>query len=133
MSIRTWLRSVQEYGYVLGNIETKTDTNPRAKSRSVLKSKLAALEIRAHPKNVDIEEILSGIPMGEQNINPMEKQYSIPCPSFVLVGCTKTFYVAKKLWYLRPLNSDGISTRFLCTGPITSRACITRRKYHTWY
>ena len=65
MSIRTWLRSVQEDGYVLGNIETNTTTTPRAKSRSVLKFKLAALEIRAHPKNADIEEILDDMTRGE--------------------------------------------------------------------
>ena len=43
VSITIWLRSVQEAGYVLGNIETKTVTTPRAKSRYVLKAKLASL------------------------------------------------------------------------------------------
>ena len=82
---------------------------PRAKSRSVLKSKLAALEMRAHPKNAGIEEILDGIPRGEQNRNPTEKHYSIPCPYFGLGNCTTTLCVAKKWWDLRPLNSDRIS------------------------
>ena len=84
MSTITWLREVQESGYVLGNIETKTAMNPRAKSRSILKSKLAALEIRVNPKNDDIEEILAYIPRGEQNRNSTEKQYSILCHSFEL-------------------------------------------------
>ena len=69
ISIITWLSSVEETGYVLVNIETKTATTPRAKSRSVLKSKLVNLEMRAHPKDVDIEEILADIPRGEHNRN----------------------------------------------------------------
>ena len=67
------LRAVQEAGYVLGKIETKTATTSRDKSRSVLKSKLAALDMRTYPKNANIEEILAGITRGEQNINPTEK------------------------------------------------------------
>ena len=133
VSIRTWLRAVQESGYVLGNIETKTVTIPRARSRSALKAKLAALEMRAHPKNVDKEEILADIPRGEKNRNPTEKQYSIPCPSFGLGNCTKTFCVAKKWWYLRPWIVTVIITIFLCTGPFTSREFTTLRKYYTWY
>ena len=54
VSIRTLLREVQEAGCVLGNIKTNTATTPRDKSRSVLKVKLAALEMREHPKDVDI-------------------------------------------------------------------------------
>ena len=88
-------------------IETNTATTPRAKSRSVLKVKLEALEMRAHPKDVDIEEILSDISWGEQNRHPVEKQYSIKCPSFGLGNCTKTFFVAKKSFDLRLVNSDG--------------------------
>ena len=107
MSIITWLRSVQQAGYFLGNIETKTATTPRAKSRSVLKVKLEALEMRAHPKDADIEKILADISRGEQNRNPTEKQYPIQCPSFGLGGCTKTFCVLKKSSDLRPMNSDG--------------------------
>ena len=62
VSIRIWLRAVQEYGYVLGHIETKTTTTPREKLRTALKSKLADIEMRVHPKNADIEEILADIP-----------------------------------------------------------------------
>ena len=69
---------------------------PRAKSRSVLKSKLAALDMRAHTNNVDTEEILDDIPRDEQNRNPMKKKYSIPCTSFGLGNFTKTFCVDKK-------------------------------------
>ena len=75
VSIITWLRAVQEAGCVLGVIETRTSTNPREKSRSVLKAKLVALEMKANLKNADIEEILADIPRGEQNRNPTEKQY----------------------------------------------------------
>ena len=96
ISIITWLRSVQETGCVLGNIKTKTATTPRTKSRSVLKAKLAALEMREHPKDADIEEILSVIPRGERNRNPTEKHYSIQCPSFGLGDCTNKLCVAKK-------------------------------------
>ena len=111
VSIRTCLRSVQESGYFFKHIETKTDTTPRAKSRSFLKAELEALAIRAHMKNANIEEILSDIPRGLKNINPKEKQYSIPCPYFGLGDCTKTFCVAKKWWDLRPLNSAGTSNQ----------------------
>ena len=68
-----------------------------------------ALEIRAHPKDADIEEILAVIPRGGHNINPTEKQYSIQCPYFVVVNCTNIFCVAKNWFDLRPMNSDGTS------------------------
>ena len=67
--------------------------------------------MRVHPKNAKIEEIPDDIPRGERNINPTEKQYSIPCPSFGLGTCTKTFCVSKKWWDLIPLNSDGTSNQ----------------------
>ena len=73
MSIRTWLRAVQEAEYVLGKSETNTATTLRSNSRSVPKVKLAALDMRAHPKDEDIEEILADIPRGEQNRHPTEK------------------------------------------------------------
>ena len=107
MSIITWLRSEQEAWYVLGKIETKTDTTPRVKSRSVLKAKLENLEMRAHLKDADIEEILAYITRGEWKRHPTEKHYSIQCPSFGLDYCTKTLCVAKKWFYLHPVNSDG--------------------------
>ena len=88
--------SVQEADYVLEKIETKTSTTPRDKSESVLKVKLAALEMREHPKDADIEEIMADIPRGEQNRHPTEKQYSIQCPYFGLWNFTNTLYVAKK-------------------------------------
>ena len=110
-SIRTLLMDVQESGHVLGKIETKTATTPRANLRSVLKAKLAALEMRAHLKDGDIEEILADITKGEKNRNPMEKKYSIQCPSFQLGNCTRTFSVSKKWFDLRPMNSDGTSNQ----------------------
>ena len=107
MSTSTWLRAVQEADYVLENIETKTSTTPRDKSWSVLKVKLAALEMRVNPRNVDVEDLLADIPRGERNRHPMEKHYSIQCPSFGLENCTKTFFVEKKSFDLLPINSDG--------------------------
>ena len=107
MSVITWLRSVQDSGYVFVNIETKTATSPRDKLRSVLNFKLAALEMRAHPKDAGIEKILVDIPRIDQNRHPTEKQYSIQCPSFELGNCTKTFYVENQLFDQRPINSDG--------------------------
>ena len=103
------MRSVQEARYVLGHIDTKTATNPRVKSRYFLKAKLAVLKIRAHPNNAEIEKILDDISKGEQNRNPTEKQYSIPCPPFWLVNCTKNYCVSKKWWDILPLNNDGTS------------------------
>ena len=109
MSIRTWLREVQESGYFLVNIETKTATKPRAKSRSVLKAKLEALEMQAHPKDAGIEEILYDITRGERNRNPTEKKYFIQCPSFGFRNFTKTLCVEKKWFNLHPMNIDGTS------------------------
>ena len=109
MSIRTCIRSVQESGYVLGKIETKTSPTPRENSRYVLKTRLAALDMRLHPKNADTEEILDDIPRGELNRNPTEKQYSIQCPSFGFWNFTKTLCVEKKWFNLHPMNIDGAS------------------------
>ena len=96
MPIRTWLRAVQEAGYVLGKIETKTTTTPRARSRSIIQAKLASLEMKAHPKDADVDVILADLPKGERNKNPNDNQYSIKCPSFGFPKCTKTFCGAKK-------------------------------------
>ena len=43
VSIKTWLRAVQEAGFVLGKIKTKTANSLRAKLRSVIQAKLLAL------------------------------------------------------------------------------------------
>ena len=67
------LREVQESGYVLGKIETKTDTTPGYNSRSVLLDKLADLEMRAHQKDADLDGIISDIPKGDRNIKTTEK------------------------------------------------------------
>ena len=67
--------------------------------------------MRAHPKDADIDEILSYIPKGVKNRNPTEKQYYIQCPSFGLGNCTNTFFVANKWFDLRTVNSDGISNQ----------------------
>ena len=75
LSIRTWLRLVQETGDVLKDIESQTSTTPRARSWSVLKENLADLEMRAHPKDADIDEILAYIPRCGQKRNPTDKQY----------------------------------------------------------
>ena len=75
VSIRTCIRAVQETGYLLGKIKTKTATTPWARSRSVLQAKLAALEMKAHPKDTDVDVILADLPKGERNKNPTDNQY----------------------------------------------------------
>ena len=111
VSIRTWLRAVQEYGYVLGKIETNIAATTRVRSRSLLHNKLAALEMKAHPMDADVNVIIADLPKGERNRNPTDNQYSIKCPSFGWSKCTKTFCVDKKWWDIRPLNSDGTSNQ----------------------
>ena len=105
--IKKYLRAVQEAGYVLGHIGTNTYTTPRVKSQSFLKAKVEVIEMQARPNNYKIEEILADIPKGEKHQNPIENQYSVPCSSFGLGGCTKTLCVANKWWDIRPRNSDG--------------------------
>ena len=107
--LNTWVREVQEAAFVLGNIETKTATSPSTRSRSVLQAKLLDLEIKALPKDSNVDVLISGIPKSEQNRSPTKNQLSIQCLSFGLSGCTKTFCVAKKWWDIRPKNSDGTS------------------------
>ena len=75
VSINTCLRAVQEAGYLLSKIETKTATTSWARSRSVLQAKLAALEMKAHPKDTDVDVILADLPKGERNKNPTDNQY----------------------------------------------------------
>ena len=70
---------------------------------------MAALEMKAHPKDAYVNVIIADLPKGERNINPTVNNYYIKCPSFGLSNCTKTFCVAKKWWDIRPLNSDGMS------------------------
>ena len=111
VSLETWLRAVQESGFVLGEIETKTATSPRDRLRSVLQAKLLALEMKALPKDYNVDVLIADVPKGERNRNPTRNQYSIQCPSFGLSSCTKTLCVAKKWWDIRPLNSDGTSTQ----------------------
>ena len=75
VSINTCLRAVQEAGYLLSKIETKTATTSWARSRSVLQAKLASLEMKAHPKDADVDVILADLPKGERNKNPTDNQY----------------------------------------------------------
>ena len=67
----------------MGDIETKTSMSPRARSRSVLQAKLLALDIKALPKDANVDVLIDNVPKGERNQNPTKKQYSIQCPSFV--------------------------------------------------
>ena len=106
VSLKTWVRSVQEAGFVLGEIKTKTATSLRARSRFVLQAKLLALEMKALPKDANVDVLIADVPKGERNRNLTKNKYSIQCPSFGLSSCTKTFFVAKKWWDIRPLNSD---------------------------
>ena len=57
----------------------------------------------------EIDDILNDIMKGKIYRNPTASRYSILCPSFGLVNCTKTFWAAKKWWYIRPRNIDGSS------------------------
>ena len=61
-----WVIALQEAGYVLGNIGAKTSSTSRVKSRSVLKEKLAVLEMQADPNKADIDEILADITKGKK-------------------------------------------------------------------
>ena len=65
--LNTWVRAVQEAAFVLGKIETKKVTSPRARSRSILQAKLLALEIKALPKDANVGVLLANTPKGEQN------------------------------------------------------------------
>ena len=55
---------------MLGKLGSKTALKPRVKSRSVIKMKLAVIDVQANPKNADLDEILADIPKGEINQNP---------------------------------------------------------------
>ena len=84
-------------------------TSPRARSRSIILAKLLALEMKALPKNANVDCLLADTPKGERNRNPTEDQESIQCPSFGLSNCTKTFCVSKSWWGIRPKDSNGDS------------------------
>ena len=94
--LNTWLRSVQEAAFVLVNIDTKKVTSPRASSRSVLQAKLLALEIKALPKDANVDVLIADTPKGERNRIPTKNQVSIKCSSYGLSSCTKMFCAANK-------------------------------------
>ena len=93
----------------MGKIETDKVTSPRARSRSIIWAKLLALEMKALPKNENVELLLADSPKGECNQNPTEYQESMQCPSYGFSNCTKTFCVAKSWWGIRPKDSNGAS------------------------
>ena len=68
-----------------------------------------ALEIKALPKNENVELLLADTPKGERNRNLTEDQESIKCPSYGLSNCTKTFCVEKSWWGIHPKDSNGAS------------------------
>ena len=74
VSLKTWVSSVQEAGFVLGEIKTKTTTSPMERSRSVLQAKLLALEMKALPKDANVHVLINDVPKGEQNRSPTKKQ-----------------------------------------------------------
>ena len=74
VKVITWLKAVQEAAFVLGKIETDVVTSPRARSRSIIRAKLLALEIKALPKNANVDSLLADNPKGERNWNPTEDQ-----------------------------------------------------------
>ena len=103
------MREVQEAGYVLGNIETKTSMSPRARLQSVFQAKLLALDMKALPEDADVDVLIVYVSKSKRNQNPTNNQYYIKCPYFGLSSCTKTFCVAKKWGDMHPLNNDGTS------------------------
>ena len=107
--IKKWVIAVQESGYLLGQLGTNNDYIPGFKSGSIIKAKLAVLEIKTSSTKDNINEILADILKGERNRTPMGNQYSIQCPSIGLVNCTKSFCDAKKWWDIRPHNSNRTS------------------------
>ena len=104
--LNTWVRAVQEAAFVLGKIEIKNVTTPRVRSRSILQTKLLALEIKATPKDANVDVLIADTPKGEQNRYPTKNQLSIECLSYGLSSCTKNFCVAKKWWDIFPKNND---------------------------
>ena len=109
VKVSTWLTEIQEAAFVFGNLDTDKVTSPRARSRSIIQARLLALEMKALPKNKNVELLLANTPKGEQNRNPTEDQESIKCPAYGLSNCTKTFCVAKSLWGICPKDSNGAS------------------------
>ena len=94
---------------MLGELGAKTASTSRLKSRSVIKAKLAVLEMQPNTKKSGIDDILADILKGDRNIDPTASKYSILCPSFGLANCIKTFCVANNWWDLRPRNSERTS------------------------
>ena len=74
VKVSTWLAAVQEDKFVLGKIDTDKVTSPRARSRSIIQAKLLALEMKALPKNANVELLLTDTPKGERNWNLTENQ-----------------------------------------------------------
>ena len=72
--LNTWVRAVQEAAFVLGKIETKKVTSPRARSRSVLQAQLLALEIKEPPTDTNVDVLIADTPKGERNQNPTKNQ-----------------------------------------------------------
>ena len=77
------------------------------KPRYVLKANMVVLEIKASDSKADIEVNIAYVPKGVRNWTPMVSQYSVQYHYYGLGHCTKSFCMAKKWRYLRPLNSDG--------------------------
>ena len=59
VKVITWLTAVQEAAFVLGKIETHVVTSPRSRSRSIIRAKLLALEMKALPKNANYDCLLA--------------------------------------------------------------------------
>ena len=74
VKVSTWMKVVQEAAFVLGKIETDVVTSPRARSRSIIRAKLLALEMKALLKNANFDCSLADTPKGERYRNPTEDQ-----------------------------------------------------------
>ena len=74
VSLNTWVRAVQESGFVLGNIETKTATSQTARSQYALQTKLLALENKALSKDANVDVLIADVPKDNWNRNPTKNQ-----------------------------------------------------------
>ena len=129
LSLNKWVITVKEAGFVLGKIERKTATSPSTSSRSVLQANLLALEMKALLKDANIDVLITNVPKGEQNRNPIKK--NIPFSVHLMV-----YPVAQRRSVLRrsggtsgPKIVTGRVTKCRFSGPVISRVSTTRRKY----
>ena len=133
LSIITFLRVVQESGYVFGNIEAKNATTQGLSHGPSWRTSWRLLRwwriqrMRIYKKNWLIFPGANKIETQRRN----SIISSVPLLSWVTAPRHSVWRRSGLIY--APWIVIGPVIRCLCTGTITSRACITRRKYHTWY